>query len=520
MKWVKIYFLSLLVVFLALNAWPGLSHSAIYYVSPSGNDSNPGNESQPWLTIQKAAKTMVAGDTVYIKVGTYREQVVPSNSGTAGNYITYSAYQGDIVTIDGGGISLPNWDSGLIHIWNKNYIKISGLRVVNAGPNQNNAGIYVDNSAHVNIEKNYTYNTVSSGIGVWNSNNIIIDENEVVLACNDGEQECITVAGTHTFEIRNNHVHHGGPGSLGGEGIDAKDGAFNGKIYKNHVHHLNRLGIYVEAWDKHTYDIEVFQNRVHHIIDNDGFTLASEEGGLLENITISNNISYNNDLNGLSISDAGSAPNHPVKDVKIINNTFYNNGKGIWGGGISIENRDVEDLVIRNNICGQNLTYQILVEYPVMNLLVDHNLIDGYRGYEGETRGTHYKEGDPKFVDPAGSDFHLEGTSPVVNNGSAVDAPSVDFDGNKRPQGQGYDIGAYEFLSAPCPDCSGNPVLLTNVTFISGTSCECVSATPITIGPGVTIEAGATVVFKAPKVIILNGTHFKDGAVVEIRPET
>ena len=130
-----------------------------------------------------------------------------------------------------------------------------------------------------------------------------------------------------------------------------------------------------------------------------------------------------------------------------------------------------------------------------------------------------YKEGDPKFVDSAGSDFHLQGNSPSVDNGSAIDAPNDDFDGNKRPQGEGYDIGAYEFLSTPCPDCSGNPVVLTNVTFTSGTSCVCFNATSITIGPGVTVEAGATVVFKAPKVIILNGAHFKNGAVVEIRQE-
>ncbi len=48
------------------------------------------------------------------------------------------------------------------------------------------------------------------------------------------------MAGTDTFKIRNNHVHNGGPGSIGGEGIDAKDGSSNGKIYQNHVHHLNR----------------------------------------------------------------------------------------------------------------------------------------------------------------------------------------------------------------------------------------------------------------------------------------
>jgi polygalacturonase len=47
----------------------------------------------------------------------------------------------------------------------KSYIKISGIKIQNAGPNDNNAGIYVDGSDHIIIEKNHTYNTASSGIG-------------------------------------------------------------------------------------------------------------------------------------------------------------------------------------------------------------------------------------------------------------------------------------------------------------------------------------------------------------------
>lgn len=79
----------------------------IFYVSLSGNDSNPGTKARPWRTIQKAADTLVAGETVYIKAGTYEEQVVPQNSGTASNYIVYAAYPGDTVTIDGENVSLP-----------------------------------------------------------------------------------------------------------------------------------------------------------------------------------------------------------------------------------------------------------------------------------------------------------------------------------------------------------------------------------------------------------------------------
>ncbi|MCK4553185.1 right-handed parallel beta-helix repeat-containing protein, partial [Candidatus Pacearchaeota archaeon] len=414
----------------------GVCELNAYYVAKNGNDSNLGTEDQPWLTIQKSADTMTAGDTVYIMAGNYNERVWLKNSGSVDNYITYTAYPGDTVTIDGTGIPLPNW-YGLFDVSDKSYIKVSGLRVINSAY----AGIFVDGSHHIVIEKNYVYNTVSSGIAAWYSDNIIIDGNEVELACNDGEQECITIAITDTFEVKNNHVHHGGPGTNGGEGIDVKDGSSNGKVYKNHVHDLtDRIGMYTDAWDSHTYNIDVYQNIVHHCIA--GIDLASEAGGLLENVNIYNNLFYDNEECGIRFGDWSSAREHPVKNIKVINNNLYNNGLGIWGGGIAIDNSDAEDIVIRNNIVSQNADFQILVSVSIPNLTVDHNLIDDYRGYWGEIYGDDYVEGDPLFVNPSEADFHLQADSPAIDNGTDVGLTS-DFEGN--PIVGLPDIGAYEY---------------------------------------------------------------------------
>ncbi|MCJ7533119.1 MAG: right-handed parallel beta-helix repeat-containing protein [Anaerolineales bacterium] len=416
----------------------------IYYVSPNGDDSNPGNETRPWQTIQKAAGTLVAGETVYIRAGTYRERVIVQNSGSADEFITFASFPGEVVTIDGQGVEVPEY-SGLFEVSNRSYIKISELRIINS----KNNGILADTSNHISIEKNYTYNTVSSGIGVWNSTDIIIDGNEVELACNDGSQEDITVAGTDTFEVRNNYIHHGGPGTNGGEGIDVKDGSSNGKVYKNLVFDLNRVGIYVDAWNKHTYNIEVYDNVVHDIAAY-GFVLASEAGGLLENVLVYNNISYHNKFSGLGISDccADLAPHHPIKHIQIINNTFHNNGWEDWGPGISLENPEAEDILVRNNIASQNAYTQIGANPHILNLVVDHNLI--YGSVSDDEYPDSGLNGDPLFVNPAEGDFHLLADSPAIDQGSSESVPSNDFDGNFRPQDgdmngiAGYDIGAFE----------------------------------------------------------------------------
>ena len=71
----------------------------------------------------------------------------------------------------------------------------------------------------------------------------------------------------------------------------------------------------------------------------------------------------------------------------------------------------------------------------------------------------------------------------------------------------------------PCPQCSGDPVVLKDTTFASDLTCECAAATSITIGAGVSVEKGSTVIFKAPKVYVKPGANFADGAHVEIKQQ-
>jgi chitodextrinase len=68
-----------------------------YYVGGTGaSDTNPGTSSQPFATIQKAANVAIAGDVIKIRSGTYRETIVPLNSGT-----TYQPDLGATVIISG-----------------------------------------------------------------------------------------------------------------------------------------------------------------------------------------------------------------------------------------------------------------------------------------------------------------------------------------------------------------------------------------------------------------------------------
>ncbi|MBI9017316.1 MAG: DNRLRE domain-containing protein [Phycisphaerae bacterium] len=73
-----------------------------YYVSTNGDDSRNGAINKPWRTIQHAVNTVGAGDTVYVRGGTYHEEIKAANlHGNNGDEITITNYNNEEVVIDG-----------------------------------------------------------------------------------------------------------------------------------------------------------------------------------------------------------------------------------------------------------------------------------------------------------------------------------------------------------------------------------------------------------------------------------
>jgi len=58
--------LSLLILFVGVCGAFGQTNSS-FYVSTTGNDSNPGTLTAPWRTVQHAADTARAGSTVNVR---------------------------------------------------------------------------------------------------------------------------------------------------------------------------------------------------------------------------------------------------------------------------------------------------------------------------------------------------------------------------------------------------------------------------------------------------------------------
>lgn len=73
-----------------------------YYVMVNGSDEGEGSREHPFRTISKAACTALAGDTITVHEGEYREWVKPQNGGTGPTErIVYQAAEGEHVVIKG-----------------------------------------------------------------------------------------------------------------------------------------------------------------------------------------------------------------------------------------------------------------------------------------------------------------------------------------------------------------------------------------------------------------------------------
>lgn len=92
-----------------------LATGPAYYVDPTrGQDANDGSEKAPWKTINHALNQLAPGDTLYLRAGTYFENVYCAVAGKPDAPVTIRAYPGERVIIDGG---LPEFQTDPAKAW-------------------------------------------------------------------------------------------------------------------------------------------------------------------------------------------------------------------------------------------------------------------------------------------------------------------------------------------------------------------------------------------------------------------
>ncbi|MDD5702480.1 MAG: hypothetical protein PHU23_10585, partial [Dehalococcoidales bacterium] len=159
----KTYFF-FLIISLGIFGLAKSSLAADYYVSPVGVASwaNSTNISTP-CSLSTANSNAAAGDTVYLRAGTYTitgTGIAPVNSGTsASNMITFSGYGLEEAIIYGVNDVTGRASQG-INLYNNSYIKVTKLILSNLSKY-----LYITNGSHHN---EVSYCTFKDMRDVWN----------------------------------------------------------------------------------------------------------------------------------------------------------------------------------------------------------------------------------------------------------------------------------------------------------------------------------------------------------------
>jgi len=131
--------------------------------------------------------------------------------------------------------------------------------------------------------------------------------------------------------------------------------------------------------------------------------------------------------------------------AKLFHNTLVGTGDG---RGVTAESGYVTLALVNNIVVSHAIG--ISNTYPASSTIsADHTLFWG--NTDNGIVGTNPVYGNPRFLNPAGGSYHLSPGSAAIDAGVTEPTVTTDIDGDPRPLGSGYDIGADEarFLYLP-----------------------------------------------------------------------
>ncbi len=497
---------SILVIFLACACGAYGQPNSSFYVSTTGNDSNPGTQSSPWRTIQHGADNARAGSTVNVHGGIYEELVSIHVSGNASDgFITFRSYPGETAILDASHFT-PTERNGVLTIRNQSYVRIEGFEIRNFRTAEHRlAPLGIDiigTGSHIELLKNNVHHIEQTfdgrdapghganafGIAVYGTDSkapitdLIIDGNEVH-HLKTGSSESLVVNGNVTnFRITRNVVHDNnniGIDVIGFErtapdpAVDqARDGVVSGNLVYNITSKGNPAyrndessdGIYVDGGTR----ILIEQNVIHDV--DFGIELASEHKDRATSYVIArNNLIYHGHTAGVSIG--GYAPERGRTDhCTVVNNTLYDNDTSGTGSGEFQLQWNMADNIFANNIVYAGSRCLMILnksqaEKSQPPAVIDHNLyycaagakastwietpatVTGFDKYvESTGNDVHSHFLDPHFVDAAAHDFHLQSDSPAIAAGTtdAVPVEKMDLQGSPRFKSGSIDLGCYQ----------------------------------------------------------------------------
>jgi parallel beta-helix repeat protein len=415
----------------------------IWYVSPSGSDSNDGSsESKAFKTMQRGVDSLQPGHTVLVMNGTYSDPKETNNivyfakNGTAEAWVALMAYPGHSPKLQ-----VRNWTGIGV---SAAYVLIQGFTLEG-----NRDDITLD---YALSERNNLNNPLTSGscIGVISKFDIGARAHHVVIRGNT-VSKC-PGGGIYTYwadyvTVEDNVIYanaYYAPYANSGLSFYQNwnsDSSPNTKIFarRNLIYgNRNLVPFYYSNSDPAK---RVITDGNGIIVDDSRHTQGNAGLGAYKGrVLIENNVVYENGGRGIHVYSSDR--------VDIRHNTTFKNSfqpETPEGEITAIEAGDVQ---VFNNLASARSDRPSITRYAKTaaekaSQVFENNLIFGGTKFDADS-SKNLVGVDPKFVDKDAKNFRIQSTSPAVDAGNATRSSARDFVQVARPRGAGVDIGAFE----------------------------------------------------------------------------
>ena len=435
------------------------------YVSPGGDNSNPGTLEFPWADPGYASRQIESGDTLVILGGTYHlnqydADIISPPSGAPGAWTTVRGEEGNRPVLAGGGNLIF-----AIDLSGRSYVSVENLEITSDGGAPFREAVNATGGPlnQCLLKDLYIHHVDEFGVDIADTRYLEIADC-VIEYCGfgsvggpDGVQ-----GGWRDVVIRgcelsySGHYYQGGPGPSpyarpDGFGIEESLGPI--EIVSTTAKHNRGDGLDSKASNTNIHECVVANNSC------DGVKLWGG-GSRLENTLIygtGDGVGGASPWAGLVISDG----DNPGARFEVVNVTIHDNPEREAYPMYVQYDYDVPIQVLMRNCIVAN-GYGLVFFGDSVTLTADHSIFyrpggqpqvyaNGREYSPADIDGGVLGEGnvcaDPLFESPAwGSegDYHLGEGSPAIDSGTGEGAPGADLDGGARPAGDGYDMGAYE----------------------------------------------------------------------------